>query len=166
MRRILSLSFLLCLLGACGGGGSGPTVAVEPAPDPTPPVAPTPTPSPEPPLVEESRAEPSVGFSARHMPVVDLDATRDRHRRILTGIRHVGADVAPLPAGTACDDSATNPVSNARWCGQPPRDHALQHVADHAGAAVSHGRIFGNAHEAMGGTLERRDLSAEFGGSR
>ena len=78
---------------------------------------------------------------AQHMPVVDLDATRDRYKRTLNGIRHIGADVAPLPAGTSCDSSGEAPVPGARWCGAPTPRHHLPRAADHAGVAVSYGRI-------------------------
>ena len=75
------------------------------------------------------------------MPIVDLDATVNRYKRTLTGIRHIGADVAPLPAGTSCDGSGEDPVPSARWCDDPLPNHALSSVGDHGGVAVSHGRI-------------------------
>ena len=76
-----------------------------------------------------------------HMPIVDLDATVNRYKRTFTGIRHIGADVAPLPAGTSCGGSGEDPVPNARWCDDPLPNHALSSVGDHGGVAVSHGRI-------------------------
>ncbi len=79
--------------------------------------------------------------TAANMPIVDLDATANRHKRMLTGVRHIGADVAPLPAGTSCDSSSDNPVPGARWCGDPAPRHLLPRAADHDGVAVTHGRI-------------------------
>lgn len=89
---------------------------------------------------DEAAEEPDLG-SAQHMPVVDLDATTDRYERTLTGVRHIGADVAPLPAGTNCNSSGDNPVLNARWCGTPTPRHNLPRAADHAGVTVSYGKI-------------------------
>ena len=82
-----------------------------------------------------------LASSTSQMPVVDLDATVNRYKRTLTGIRHIGADVAPLPAGTSCDMSGENPVASARWCADPLPNHSLRHVANHDGVEVSHGRI-------------------------
>ena len=79
--------------------------------------------------------------STSQMPVVDLDATVNRYKRTLTGIRHIGPDVAPLPAGTRCDMSGENPIASARWCDDPLPNHALPRVADHDGVEVSHGRV-------------------------
>lgn len=99
---------------------------------------------------------------AQHMPVVDLDATRDRYERMLTGIRHIGADVAPLPGGTSCDVSGNDPVPNARWCGAPSRDHALPRVAEHSGVAVSYGRIRdGVGRDAVIAWLREHAIAAE-----
>ena len=77
----------------------------------------------------------------QHQPIVELDATKSRYKRTLTGIRHIGSDVAPLPAGAACD-SSSDPVPNARWCrGGVLQKHTISRVADHAGVEVSYGTI-------------------------
>ena len=85
--------------------------------------------------------------TARQMPVVDLDTAALVERRVLSGVRHIGSDVAPLPAGTTCDRSLVDHhgrlalVPNARWCENPPPNHTLRAVGRHGDVAVSHGRI-------------------------
>ena len=78
---------------------------------------------------------------ASHMPVVDLDTAVNRDKRTLSGIRHIGPDVAPLPAGTRCDGSGADAVRNARWCADPLPDHTLNRIGKHGEATVFHGTI-------------------------
>ena len=84
---------------------------------------------------------------ASHMPVVDLDTAVNRDKRTLNGIRHIGPDVAPLPAGTTCDRTGVDrfgqpaTVSNARWCEVPLPDHTLNRIGQHGKATVFHGTI-------------------------
>ena len=90
-------------------------------------------------FTEDERIE--LTSATDHMPVVDLDATVDRYERMLTGIRHIGADVAPLPAGSSCDMSGENTVANARWCDVPLPYRTLRRIGNHGDVMVSHGRL-------------------------
>lgn len=97
--------------------------------------------------ITEDMADSMVEFAkgadslASHMPVVDLDTAVNRDKRTLSGIRHIGPDVAPLPAGTRCDGSGADAVRNARWCADPLPDHTLNRIGKHGEATVFHGMI-------------------------
>ena len=146
MRVLIAIAVAGLLLSACGGGGGGgPAVSTTPPPTTPPPTTPPPT---TPPTAEPSDPTGDDLVLARQMPVVDLDTAGLVEMRTLSGIRHVGSDVAPLPAGTTCDRTGRvdqfgqpAPVPNARWCESPLPDHTLPRVAQHGDVAVSHGRI-------------------------
>ena len=100
---VLALACSVVLLASCGGGGGGnkPMVSMlEPG---------TGTETGEPTLV--LLGYPDLASFTSQAPVVDLDTGQDRYRRILSGVRHVGADVAPsgsLPVVAAHGDTAVS----------------------------------------------------------
>ena len=90
----------LFLLSACGGGGEGsPATTSMTVPVPVVPTTPpaededtTPPVAVLPPASERPRF---AGWSEIHAPIVDLDTLEDKYWRTLSGLRHVGANVAP-----------------------------------------------------------------------
>ena len=76
-----------------------------------------------------------------------------------TGLEHWAANAAPGPVG-----------SGIRWrdgdlrYGLIIQGNAFSQTGGDAGAVT--GAFFGHTHEAMGGVLERSDLTAAFGGTR
>ncbi len=124
MPRSFAFLAVALVIAACGGGGGGMSeTAMVPV---------TPDPNPEPQPESMVPATPPDGVrGALAAPVVDLDTARYVERRTLSGIRHVGADTAPLPAGTTCDRSGVDrfgqpaTVPSARWCESPLPDHTL-----------------------------------------
>ena len=140
MPRYLAFLAVALVIAACGGGGGGMSETSR--------IPVTPDPMPEPQPESMVPATPPDGVrDALAAPVVDLDTARYVERRTLSGIRHVGADTAPLPAGTTCDRSGVDrfgqpaTVPSARWCESPLPDHTLPGVAQHGTVAVSYGRI-------------------------
>ena len=88
MNRLIAPALIgLLALAACGGGGGGVQVA-----DPTAPKPPDTTDTTEPTTPPVPVETLGGAFQA---PIVDLDTGQDSLRRTLSGIRHVGADVAP-----------------------------------------------------------------------
>ena len=110
---VLALACSVVLLASCGGGGGGnkPMVSMlEPGTGTgTETGEPTPVETGEPTPV--LLGYPDLASFTSQAPVVDLDTGQDRYRRILSGVRHVGADVAPsgsLPVVAAHGDAAVS----------------------------------------------------------
>lgn len=86
-----------------------------------------------------------------------VDLTALTGRLDFSGLEHWPADAAPGAAGTGIawrDGALSYPVAL--------RGNTFASTGGHAGTVT--GAFFGAAHEGMGGTLQRDDLSAGFGG--
>ena len=135
-NRLLALiAVAIFLLSACGGGGGGsnkPITSMIQAMPEEPAAPETTTPPETTPPPPTPAAGPSLAGAA---PVVDTDTGQDRYQRYLTGIRHVGADVAPSGAlsGSPSHDGVT--VSHGPLRDGVGRDQVvawLEQNADHA----------------------------------
>lgn len=75
-------------------------------------------------------------------PIVDLDTGQDRYQRILSGIRHVGADVAPTGALSSTRLHDGVPVSHGRLKDGVGRDRVVAWLQEHLSAAQEWGSGF------------------------
>ena len=151
----------LLILNACGGGNSGSSKPIAsmiqampeepadpvmtPSPDmiqamPEEPADPVMTPSPDDDTPPTLAAGPYLAGAAA--PIVDTDTGQDRYRRHLTGLRHVGADVAPFGALPAAPSHNGVSVSHGPLQDGVGRDQVVAWLEQNADSAKSWGSGF------------------------